>query len=363
MKRRSKNEGSIFFRKNLGLWVAELTVPAGKRKTKYNKSQGVVKSWLIDQRKALKDGAYITDESYTVESFLKRYLEDVAKHTLAPRTLLSYEYLLRVHIVPELGLVKLSQLRPEHLQSVYTKKLGQGLSKRTVQKIHHLIHTILQIAYKWGLVLRNVADLAQPPVVEKTIPTILNVAQINQLLESVRGQRWYALYACAASLGLREGEILALEWKDIDFEKRTVSISKQVQYLPGKGISVKYPKTKGSVRTLPLPAVAINALNGHKAFSNGSIVFATGNGTYFYPRNILRHFQQTLERLDLPKIPFHNLRHSCASYHLALNTNPKIVSALLGHSSVTITLNTYSHLLPGVSADAVKNIDQIFGTA
>jgi integrase len=154
-----------------------------------------------------------------------------------------------------------------------------------------------------------------------------------------------------------------LVWSDIDFEKKTVIINKQVQYIPGKGISVKHPKTKSSLRTLPLPDVALNALKDHKAFSNGRLVFSTGKGTYFYPRNILRHFQNTLEKLEMPKIPFHNLRHSCASYHLALNTNPKIVSALLGHSSVTITLNTYSHLLPGVSEDAVKNIDQIFGTA
>jgi integrase len=360
VKRRSKNEGSLFFRKNIGLWVGELTLPDGRKKTKYGKTQGEVKKWLLEQRKAVSDGLYLSDESYTVEDFLKRYYEDVAKNTLAPRTLLSYEYIIRCHIVPEIGGVKLSQLRPEHLQTLYTKKLNSGLSRRTVQKIHQLIHTTLHIAYKWGLVLKNVADMVEPPTAEKAVPVILTVEEVNRLLEAVKGTREYALYACAASLGIREGELLALEWSDIDWTNKTITINKQVQYLPGKGITVKKPKTKTSIRTLPLPDVSLTALKNHKQFSPGTLVFSTGNGTYFYPRNVLRDFQVTLARLGLPVIPFHNLRHSCASYHLAMNTNPKIVSALLGHSSVTITLNTYSHLLPGVSEEAAKNINKIF---
>jgi integrase len=205
-----------------------------------------------------------------------------------------------------------------------------------------------------------VADLAEPPSGERKIPTILNVPQVKQFLEAVKSDRLYTLYVCAVSLGLREGEVLALEWPDVDFEKRTISINKQTQYLPGKGISVVPPKTKTSIRTLPLPNIALSALIEHRKSSTGSIIFATENGTYFYPRNLLRHFQSILGKIGLPKIPFHNLRHSCASYHLAVGTNPKIVQELLGHSSITITLQTYSHLLPGVSEEAAKNIDKIF---
>ncbi len=359
-KRRSRGEGTIYYSDKISRWVGQLTLPNGKKKTKYGKAQGEVKKWLLDQRKLIQEGNYITDENYTYENFLKRYFEDVASHTLAPRTILSYEYLTRVHILQDMGHLKLTQIRPDHLQSLYTKKLNQGLSHSTVQKIHNFIHTSLQVAYKWGLVLRNIADLAQAPVAEKKNPIILNMTEINKLLDFVKGSRWYAFYVCAASLGLREGEILALEWDDVDFNKKTVSVNKQTQYLPGKGISVKYPKTKASVRILPLPDVALNALKEHKSFSNSSIVFSTLKGTYFYPRNVLRHFQTTLGKLDLPKIPFHNLRHSCASYHLAVGTNPKIVQMLLGHSSIGVTLNIYSHLLPGVSEEATKNINKIF---
>jgi len=303
---------------------------------------------------------YITDETYTVEAFLNRYIADVATNTLSPRTLLSYKYLIRNHIVPEIGSIRLSQLRPEHLQALYTKKLGEGLSRRTVQYIHQFLHTSLRVAYKWGLVLRNVADLAVAPTNEQKIPTILNVRQVNEFLQFVRNDRLYPLYACAVSMGLREGEVLALEWDDVDLKHKTLIVNKQLQYLPGKGLIVKTPKTRSSIRTLPLPRVALEALLEQREKASGALIFATGNGTHFSPRNILRHFQLTLAKMGIPKIPFHNLRHSCASYHLAVGTNPKIVQELLGHSSVTVTLNKYSHLLPGVSEEATKNIDQIF---
>ena len=358
--RRARGEGSIWWSSKHSRWIAQFTLPDGRKRSKFGMTQGEVKKWLLNERKAIQDGAYLSKDLYTVETFLKRYVEDVASHNLAPKTLLTYNIVIRKHIIPEIGGIKLTHLRPEHLQSLYTKKLNEGKSRSTVQKIHNIIHLVLQLAYTWGLVLRNVADLAKPPSAERTIPVILTVPQVNELLDSVRGTREYALYACAASLGLRKGELLALEWSDIDFEKKTLSVNKQVQYMPGSGITVKKPKTKSSIRTLPLPDIAFNALKSHQVHSNGPLVFATSKGTYFSPRNVLRDFQVTLERLGLPKIPFHNLRHSCASYHLAVGTNPKIVQELLGHSSVNITLNLYSHLLPGVNEEATKNINKIF---
>ena len=244
MKRRAKNEGSLFFRKNIGLWVGEITPPTGRKKTRYGKTQAEVKRWPLDQRKLIQEGNYIADDSQTVETFLKRYIKDVATNKLSPRTLISYKSLIKNHILPEIGSVKLSELRPEHLQSLYTKKIDQGLSKRTVQYIHQFIHTSLHVAYKWGLVFRNVADLVEPPVSEHKIHTILNVVQIREFLKYLRNDRLYPLYVCAVSLGLREGELLALEWDDVDFKAKTISISKQLQYIPGQGFSIKNPKNK-----------------------------------------------------------------------------------------------------------------------
>jgi integrase len=123
---------------------------------------------------------------------------------------------------------------------------------------------------------------------------------------------------------------------------------------------VKFPKTKSSLRLLPIPDIALTALKARKVFPSPSIIFWIGKGTYFYPRNVLRQFQIGLKKANLPIIPLHDLRHSCASYHLVMGTSPKRVQSPLDHSSVNVTLNVYSHLLPGVTEEATKNINKIF---
>lgn len=125
-------------------------MPNGKKKTKKSKNQGEVKKWLLDQRKQLQEGIYVSDDTYTVSTFLNKYIEDVATNNLAPRTVISYKYLINKHIKPEIGNIRLSALKPEHLQSLYTKKISEGLSKRTVQYIHQFIHTALKVAFKVG---------------------------------------------------------------------------------------------------------------------------------------------------------------------------------------------------------------------
>lgn len=359
-KRRSRGEGTLYYSEKSVRWIGQLTLPNGKKKTKYGKTQGEVKKWLLEQRKQLQEGVYVTDDTITVATFLDKYIRDVATSTLSPRTIISYKYLIKNHINPGIGSIRLSLLRPEHLQTLYSKKVEEGLSRRTVQYIHQFVHTSLKVACKWGLVLRNVADLAQAPNTERKTPVILTATQVNELLETVREDRLYALYVCAVSLGLREGELLALNWADVDFKKRTLRVDKQLQYIPSMGLIIRPPKTKTSHRTLPLPDIAFRALTEHKKNSQGQLIFATEKGTPFYPKNILRHFHSTLVKMGLPKMAFHNLRHSCASLHLALGTNPKVVQNLLGHASVVITLQTYSHLLPGVSEEAAINIDKIF---
>jgi integrase len=359
-KRRATGEGTVYWSERYQRWVGQLTFPGGKKGTKFGKSQAEVKKWLLEKRKGIQDGAYVPDERYTIERFLRRYWEDIAQSSLSPRTLLSYQYLIANHINPTIGSIKLTSLRVDHLQKLYTDKLNSGLSRRTVQYIHQFLHMVLNYAVKWGLVIRNVADLAQAPAQENEPVEVLSASQAKAFLEQVRDDRLYALYACAISLGLREGELLALDWSAVDWINRTITINKQLQYLPGRGLVVKTPKTKQSRRVLPLPEVAYQALDEERKVSRSEKVFATSRGTYYYPRNLLRHFHATLRKMGLPRMPFHNLRHTCASFHLLVGTNPKIVSEILGHSSVAITLSTYSHLLPGVAEEATKKIDYLF---
>ena len=351
----------MWFDEKINRWVGQLTMPDGKKRTKKAKTQSEVKKWLLEQRKAVQDGLYLQDDSYTVSRFLDRYFADIAEHKLAPRTILSYQNL-RKYIEPTLGNLKLSALRADHLQKLYSDKLNEGLSHGTVQTIHQFVHLVLNYALKWGLVVRNVADQADAPGTNKEPATVLTAAQANRLLEIAKEDtfQWYTLYLCAITLGLREGELLAMDWNCVNWEKHTIRVEKQLQYLPGKGLIIKSPKTRGSYRTLPLPDVTYQALLDHAPASKVGLIFHTSVGTPYNPRNVLRHFHALLKKMDLPTMPFHNLRHSCASFHLMLGTNPRVVSELLGHSSSTITLNLYSHLLPGVGEEAAKKMSTIF---
>jgi integrase len=360
-KHRNHGEGTIYTdKKHLGRFVAQVSLPNGKRKTKRG-TQAECRAWLLEQRKAVKDNTYIRNDSVTVANIAERYLKDVAPAAVEESTLNKHRTLIRKHVVPELGTQKISTLRAEHLQSLYSKKLSEGLARRTVIDIHNRIYTILKLAQRWGMVTRNVAEDMTPPTAPKDKVTVLTTQEAKHFLDSTHGERLYAIYAVTLSTGLRRGEVLALQWSDIDFITRRIRVNKQIQYVPGKGLITKAPKTQSAFRDLPMPQVAYDALIEHRANSMGTgLVFATGKGTPFSPRNVLRDFHKALAKAGLPQIPFHNLRHSCASYHLAAGTNPKLVQQLLGHSTVAITLQVYSHLLPRVAEEAISKLDSVF---
>ena len=208
---------------------------------------------------------WIDDTRITYGDFLDRFMSDVAAHTLRPKTIESYESIVRVHIKPELGNIKLSALTPAQLQSLYSKKLQGGYSKRTVQYIHAVIHKSLAQALKWGLLARNVAGpgLSAPRVTKKA-PTVLTAAQAKRFLEVVRENRFYTLYVLAITTGMREGELLGLHWEDVDFDHSVIHVRHATQSLWKKGIIITEPKTEKARRTIALPEKAIEALRKHK---------------------------------------------------------------------------------------------------
>lgn len=359
--KRPAGEGSIYFKEEKQLWVAQVTLPTGKRKTKYGKTQREVKAWLQAQREAVSKGIYTESDHMTLSAFLEQYMAGQV-NSLRPKTIDSYNYLIEKHINPEIGNIKLSQLRPDHLQSLYTKKVTEsGLSKRTVQYIHAVLHKSLNQALRWNLVSRNVSDLVDPPSPEKKTPDVLNIEQTKKFMERVIGHRWELIYLIAIGGGLREGEILALSVQDIDIDKGVVYVSKALQYLPGRGLVVSEPKTATAKRNVPLPDFTLIPLKEYldSLKGNQKFLFETSNGTPISPRNLLRHYHSILEDLGFPKMPFHNLRHLSASIALMAGVNPKTVQQRLGHSTVSLTLNTYSHLLPGVEDEAARKMNEV----
>jgi len=357
-KKRAHGEGTIF-QDSRGYWVGEITLPNGKRKRKYSKTQKVVKDWLHIEREAIKSGLWIGDDRITISELLDRYFNDVALHTLRPKTIESYESIIRLHLKPEIGNVKLAALTPAHLQTLYSKKINSGLSKRSVQYIHAVIHRALKQAMKWGLTVRNVADAVDAPKVKKTAPTTLTQAQIATLLDASDG-RMKAILILAITTGMRQGELLGLHWQDISGSE--IHVQHTTQTLYKQGIVISEPKTEKGKRSITLPEIAINALRDCRQVTGDEtgLVFHTSTGRPISVRNLIRDFQAVLEKAGLPHIRFHDLRHTSATLLLIAGVHPKVVQERLGHSRIDMTLDTYSHVVPSMQEDAAEKKNKLF---
>jgi integrase len=274
------------------------------------------------------------------------------------------KYLVTNHIKPALGRLKLKNLNAPHLQGLYRDRLDSGLSGSTVQKIHRVLHKGLRQAVMWNLIPRNPADSVKAPTPTPKEMHPLSAQEARRLLEAARGDRLEALYVLAVHTGMRRGELLGLKWGDVDLENATVRVRRTLTR-NGTGHVLREPKTKKSRRTVRITPQAVEALNGHRAkqseemLTSGSLyqeqgfVFAGTGGGLINPSNLRqRSFKPLLEHAGLPRITFNDLRHTCASLLFQKNVHPKFVQELLGHASVAITLDTYSHMLPGMGSQA-----------
>ena len=362
VKRRSKGEGSIFYSKKENTWIAEINLPDGTAKRKRSKRQQVVRDWLLDARKSIQTGVLPKNDQITVSQFMDRYFEDVVKLSVRPTTFIANESLLRLHIKPMIGKIKLTQLRPDHLQTLYAEKRKSGLSPRMVQMIHSVIHKALKQALMWGLVTRNVSDLVEKPKVERKTFIVWSLEEVRLFLDAVKDHRFYPIYTLAIAGGLREGEILGLFHEDISWEQNMINIRRAVVTIPGKGSVLIEPKSAKSRRPIPLPDYCMNVLKKHceGQKENRYFVFTTKNGTPFLARNLIRHFKQVISETKLPNIRFHDLRHYHASYLLSQGVHPKVVQERLGHSQISLTLDTYSHVIPSLQNEAAEKLESIF---
>ena len=368
-KRRSRGEGSMYFWEKKDLWVGKITTPDGKRKTKYAKNKKDLKDWLLKERSKLSEGIYIPDEKVTLETFLRRYLEDYGKRSLRITTFQSYTLIIEKHIIPEIGKLRLTQLRPLHINHLLSKKLEAGYSNRWVEYIHGVLKRSLNKAVKWGLLTKNPAELVSPPSVKFKVPSTWNSDQVKTFLECIKNDRWSALYHLACGTGMRKGEILGLPLSALDIEKGYLKVIQTLQLVKGSGLMLLEPKIERSRRMIVLPGFVVESLRGHLArreqltqsprWKESGLVFTTDVGTPITPRNMVRHFKTHLSQAGLPDIRFHDLRHTTASLLLEKNVHPKIVSELLGHSTITLTLNTYSHIINPLSRVAADTMDDI----
>jgi integrase len=308
------------------------------------------------------------DERETVGKFLDRWLDDIAS-SIRASTLKSYRDIVRVHLQPELGHVRLTKLTPAQVQTMLTSKTASGLSPRRVQYIRAVLRSALAQALDWSLVARNAAELTRAPKVVYDEVKPLSVEQARALLAAVRDDRLEALYVLALSTGMRQGELLGLRWEDVDLEQRTLRVSMTLHRVNGE-YQLQEPKTQRSRRAIVLPRVAADALGRHQGRQNEEraltgdwertdLVFTTDRGAPLHGSSITHRFQDLLERAGLPRQRFHDLRHGCATLLLAQGVQGRSIMGALGHSQIGLTMNTYGHLTPSMEADTAARMDAI----
>ncbi len=373
MARRGHNEGTIFQRSN-GRWVAEVSLGDGQRKTLYGKTKKEVREKRDAALRAVEQGLPLGDDRQTVGEYLRSWLPIVAP-TVRPWTWQRHREFVELHIVPALGHVRLNRLTAHHIQAFYADLLNKtGLSSTTVNHLHGTLHKALDKAVLLDLVPRNVSDLVDVPAIRETEIHPLTLAQARALLDGTAGTRRHALYALALDSGMREGELLGLQWRNVDLAGGVVRVEQTLKWDKDKREFVlSPPKTKRSRRQIALAPETLEALRRHRleqsgeaaalgeAWSGGEwdLVFSTRRGTPLSASNVYHEFLRALAGLGLPRVRFHDLRHTCATLALIARVNPKVVSERLGHASVSITLDIYSHVIPDMQADAAAVLGEL----
>ena len=307
----------------------------------------------------------------TVAEYLQRWLSVYAQPNTAPKTFRRYEQIVRVHLLPVIGGTPLTKLRPLQIQGVYTQVLEKGVSARTALHCHRVLREALQHALKWQLIPRNPADSVQPPRPQRYEIAAMGPDEVKRLLAAADETRYGDLIHLAALSGLRQGELMGLRWQDVDLEAGILHIRQTCQWLPRQGFIFRQPKTYRSARPVALSPASAQRLRQHRlrqleerlaagpAYQDGGLVFANALGAPLHPTNLRRTWLRIADRAGLPRLRFHDLRHAHASLLLQQGVHPKIVSERLGHSTVGITLDTYSHVLPGLQAQAANGLDAL----
>jgi integrase len=363
-KRRGRGEGGIRFREDKQLWVAEARTGTGKRRTVYGKTKQEVQEKLRRLHNDAAAGIGADAATMTVGQWLTRWLEMV-KPTIEPGTYDPYERHVRLHLVPHVGGIKLTAFRKNHIHGLYAALATLGMSAAMRNKVAATLTAALNTAVRNDVIPANPAAGVRKPKAQKNEMQPLDPDQVTAFLDAARADRLFALYLVALDTGARPGELLALTWPDVDLDAGHLTITKSLEFLRG-ALRVKDTKTPRSRRRVDLSAAAVAALGEHRRamLAEGHIagpVFCNTEGGYLRPPHLItRSFKPILKRAGLPDVRLYDLRHTCATLLLLADVPAKIVSERLGHTSITLTLDTYSHVLPTMQKRAAGVMDQIF---
>lgn len=356
----------------------------GKPRYKWHTVHGGIRKAQEERNKLLNElatGTYVEPSPMSVQKYLESWLVSYAQIKVASKTFERYKEIVDKHLIPALGEIPLCKLQPLDIQQYYSTALASGrkrggrLSAQTVLHHHRVLKHALRQAIRWRLLVHNPADAVEPPRPAEHEMQVLDETQTAVLLKAVEDTSLHIPVLLAVTTGMRRGEILALRWADVDLNAGTLSVQQSAEQTKAGGIVFKQPKTRRSRRVVALPPIVTAALKKHRAtqararlqvgteYKDHDLVCALWNGMPRSPGALTRAFIKLMPKLNLPRVRLHDLRHGHATLLLRQNIHPKIVSERLGHSTIGLTLDTYSHVIPGMQEEAAERIDSVLKAA
>ena len=369
-KKRGHKEGTIYQRPD-GTYRAQISLD-GHRLSHSAETHKECLDWIRKMSLLIDDGLTYEGAKTTLEDFLEEWL--IMKSAIVrPSTIRQYRQISRDYILPYLGGKKLLKIRPDQIQLLYNRHTSNGVSPRIVQLVHAVLRGSLNHAVKLGLLTRNPTAVAVPPKPKPKEKQVLDENQIQILLISAQGEQpeFLPLYQLAITTGMRLGELLGMSWDDLDWDKGTLTINRQLKRVQNEGLVLQPPKTQAGRCTIKLGSSTWSLLKEHRktqlqerlcrdpVIVDKALVFTQESGAPWCPRQVQRAFKELLALTGLPEMRFHDLRHTAATHMLANGVDLLTVSRRLGHSKASTTLDTYAHMVTGTQEKAAAVMDEI----
>ncbi len=368
--RRGNGEGSIYQRKD-GRWVGQMVVgrtPEGKLKHSYvyGDSRKEVAQKLTGSLNDFSKDIFIEPSKLLVSKWILYWLETYKRNAVTSNTYTRYYTITNKWILANIGGIKLQSLKSSHIQEIYNKMKTEGLSGTSIKHAHIIIFQSLKQAKVDKLISSNPDENTTRPKRTKSVISVLSVEDEKKLVEYLSNDVYGVGIKLTLNTGLRLGELLGLKWTDIDFNNKTLSVNKSLSRCIEVSSLGKYNshlelhsvKTNSSIRTIPLLDLDLEMLIYYKENihlnNKNNLLFPSSKATLMEPKNYTDKFHKILNKLNIPYIKFHALRHTFATRALEFNIHPKHVQEILGHSSISMTLDTYSHILPNQKRSAIE---------